>query len=109
MPKTTKRAATRRAARIAKAHATDLPKLEVQAPARRSPGGKRSARGLARYPWAVTIVVALLIASAAALYFTHTGPFAPHPVAKKTVVQPTATPAVLASSPCNASSVVKQL
>ncbi len=109
MPKTTKRAATKRAARIAKAHATDLPVLEVKAPQRRSSGGKRSARGLARYPWAVTIVVALIIAGVASLYFTHTGPFAPRPIVKNPVVQPTATPAVLTSSPCNASSVVKQL
>ena len=108
MPKTTKRAATRRAARIAKAHATDLPKLEVKAPPRPTKG-KRAARGLARYPWAVTLVAALLIAGFASLYFTHTGPFTPHPVAKPPVVQPTATPAVLTSSPCNASSVVKQL
>ena len=34
MPKTTKRAATKRAARVARAHATDLPKLEVKEPQR---------------------------------------------------------------------------
>jgi cyclophilin family peptidyl-prolyl cis-trans isomerase len=107
MPKTTKRAATRRAAKIAKAHATELPKLEVKAPLHRAPKGKRPARGLARYPWAVTLVLALIIASVAALYFTHTGPFAPPKVVKHPA--PTATPAVLTSSPCNASSVVKQL
>ncbi len=107
MPKTTKRAATRRAAKIAKAHATELPKLEVKAPLHRAPKGKRPARGLARYPWAVTLVLALLAASVAALYFTHTGPFAPPKAVKRPV--PTATPAVLTSSPCNASSVVKQL
>lgn len=107
MPKTTKRAATKRAARIAKAHATELPKLEVKAPLHRSPRGKRPARGLGRYPWAVSIVVVLILAGVASLYFTHTGPFAPP--AKRPVVQVTATPAVLASSPCNASSVVKQL
>lgn len=107
MPKTTKRAATKRAARIAKAHATDLPKLEVKAPLHRSPSGKRPARGLGRYPWAVTIILVLIVAGVASLYFTHTGPFAPP--AKHPVAQATATPAVLASSPCNASSVVKQL
>src|SRR5205807_10342967 len=53
MPKTTKRAATRRAARIAKAHATELPRLEVKEPLHNAPGYKRPARGLARYPWAI--------------------------------------------------------
>lgn len=109
MPKTTKRAATRRAAKIARAHATALPELEVRAPQHRSLKKKRRARGLARYPWAVTLVLTLLVASVAALYFTHTGPFAPPKVVRRPAVHSTATPAVLASSPCNASSVVKQL
>jgi cyclophilin family peptidyl-prolyl cis-trans isomerase len=109
MPKTTKRAATRRAAKIAKAHATELPELEVRVPQQRSSRRKQRARGLARYPWAVTLVLVLLVASVAALYFTHTGPFAPPRVVKRPTVHPTATPAVLASSPCNASAVVKQL
>lgn len=108
MPKATKRAATKRAARIAKAHATDLPKLEVKAPLHRAPGGKRPARGLARYPWAITIVAVLLLGGFASLYFTHTGPFT---LPKKApTVQVTATPAVLvANSPCNTSTVLKQL
>ncbi|HEU5377359.1 MAG TPA: peptidylprolyl isomerase [Ktedonobacteraceae bacterium] len=110
MPKETKRAATKRAAKIAKAHATELPKLEVKVPQQRAPRGKRPARGLARYPWAVTIVALLLVGGFASLYFTHTGPFAPPARVKKPVVQVTATPAVLvANSPCNASTVVKQL
>jgi cyclophilin family peptidyl-prolyl cis-trans isomerase len=99
MPKTTKRAASKRAARIAKAHATDLPKLEVKAPLYRPATGKRPARGLARYPWAVTIVILLILAGIGATYYSHVGPFAP--AAKK--------PPVVAASPCNASSVVKQL
>jgi cyclophilin family peptidyl-prolyl cis-trans isomerase len=109
MPKTTKRAATRRAAKIARAHATELPELEVNASLHRSAKKKRRARGLARYPWAVTLVLALLVASVAALYFTHSGPFAPPKVVRHPTLHPTATPAVLASSPCNASAVVKQL
>src|SRR5260370_31530879 len=48
MPKDTKRAATKRAARIAKAHATQLPKLEVKEPPRRAPGYKHPSRGVAR-------------------------------------------------------------
>ena len=109
MPKTTKRAATRRAAKIAKAHATELPKLEVKAPLHRAPRGKQPARGLARYPWAITLALALIAASVVALYFTHTGPFAPPKVVTRPIVRPTATPAVVTSSPCNASTVVKQL
>lgn len=109
MPKTTKRAATRRAAKIAKAHATELPELEVRAPQHRVIRKKQQARGLARYPWAITLALTVILASVAALYFTRTGPFAPPKVVKRPVVHATATPAVLASSPCNASSVVKQL
>jgi peptidylprolyl isomerase len=100
MPKTKKRAATQKAARIAKAHATDLPKLEVKAPVHRAPGGKRPARGLARYPWAITIVLVLVIAGVLSAYFTHIGPFAPPAPVKKVAAAP---------SPCVASSVVKQL
>lgn len=99
MPKTTKRAATKRAARIAKAHATDLPKLEVKAPLHRSMGGKRPSRGLGRYPWAVTIVLLLIAAGVGSMYVYHIGPFAP----------PKPKPKPVAVSPCIASSVVKQL
>jgi peptidylprolyl isomerase len=94
MPKTTKRAATKRAAKIARAHATDLPKLEVKAPLR--PGEKRPARGLARYPWAIGIIVVLILAGLGASWYYHIGPFTLPP--KKAVV-----------SPCIASSVVKEL
>lgn len=112
MPKTTKRAAFKRAARIAKAHTTDLPKLEVQAPLYRPTSGKRPARGLARYPWAIGTVLVLLATGAVWFYVSHPGLFAPHQVARHTVppkVQATVTPAVLTSSPCNATTVVKQL
>lgn len=88
MPKTTKRTATKRAARIAKAHATELPKLEVKEapPRRRVPGRKPPARGIARYPWAITLLIALLAVGVYAASATHFGPFAlpkpkPKPVA----------------------------
>jgi cyclophilin family peptidyl-prolyl cis-trans isomerase len=106
MPKTTKRAATRKAAKIAKAHATDLPELKVKTPL---PGEKRPARGLARYPWGIAIILILVVSGVSAAYFNHVGPFAPHKVTPVVKVQPTATPAAFATSPCNASSVVKEL
>lgn len=113
MPKTTKRAATKRAARIAKAHATDLPKLEVKAPQNRSGRDKRASRGLGRYPWLVTIVLVLIVATVGLSYVYHIGPFTIPPAKKVTAKATpvvTATPAVFDSkSPCNASSVVKQL
>src|SRR5579883_2129465 len=113
MPKTTKRAATKRAAKIAKAHATELPRLEVKAPARQSGREKRAARGIWRYPWLLTLIALIIVGTVGTLYFTHTGPFAPPAPAKKTAtakVTPTATPAVFVKdSVCNGSSVVKQL
>lgn len=107
MPKATKRLETKRAARIARYHETDLPKLDTREPVRSAPGFKPPARGLARYPWAVTIILALIVGGVASLYFTHTGPFAP--AAKVAVHTTTTTPTVFVSSPCNASTVVKQL
>ncbi len=109
MPKATKRDETRRAARVARSHETDLPIIETRDPLHRAPGGKRPARGLARYPWAVTLALLLILGGFASLYFTHTGPFAPAAKVKKPVVLFTATPAVLVASPCNTSAVVKQL
>ncbi|HLQ28362.1 MAG TPA: peptidylprolyl isomerase [Ktedonobacteraceae bacterium] len=95
MPKTTKRAATKRAARIARAHATDLPKLEVKAAPtrRRAPGYKPPARGIARYPWGTVLTVLIIGLSIYTLYYYHVGPFAPKPVVK-------ATPTPVAASPC---------
>src|SRR5579872_5685724 len=92
MPKTTKRAATRRAAKIAKMHATELPKLQVkEAEPRQRPGYKKPARGIARYPWATVLIVLIIGLSIFILNFYHVGPFAPKPV-------PTPTP--VAASPC---------
>ncbi|GAC1399599.1 MAG: hypothetical protein NVS4B12_06270 [Ktedonobacteraceae bacterium] len=88
MPKTTKRAATKRAAQIAKAHATELPKLaEVKIPPiRRSPGYKPPARGIARYPWATVLTVLIIGLGIYMLYYYHVGPFAlPKPAAKSKV------------------------
>src|SRR5438270_183078 len=101
MPKTTKRTATKRAARIAKAHATELPKLEVKQapPRRRAPGYKPPARGIARYPWATFLILAVFALGIYALYATHTGPFAP----------PKPQPKVAAVSPCLSSSILKQI
>ena len=95
MPKTTKRAATRRAAKVARAHATDLPKLEVKAaPRRPAPGYKRPARGIARYPWA-TILLSVLILGLGVwtfyLYHNHLGPFVVPP-AQKTATKATPSP-----------------
>src|SRR2546428_5650065 len=95
MPKTTKRAASKRAARIAKAHATELQKLDVkEAPARRrSPGYKPPARGIARYPWATIFLTILILGLGTwTIYFYHVGPFALPPV------KATATPTP--PSPC---------
>ncbi|HEY5003679.1 MAG TPA: peptidylprolyl isomerase [Ktedonobacteraceae bacterium] len=87
MPKTTKRAASKRATKIARAHATELPRLEVkEAEPRRLPGYKPPARGIARYPWATAIVLILIVVGVFALYANHAGPFAlPKPATKPTV------------------------
>ncbi len=88
MPKTTKRASTKRVQRVARAHATQLPKLEVkEAPTRqRPPGYKRPARGVARYPWATFLTIVLIAGAVYALYFYKVGPFAPAAVQPKAVV-----------------------
>lgn len=102
MPKTTKRNASRRAAEIAKAHATPLPKVEVkEPPIRRSPGYKPPTRGVARYPWATTFTVLLIVGlSIFVMYFYHLGPFAlPKPVTKTKPV----------ASVCNTSSILSKI
>lgn len=101
MPKTTKRAATKRASRIAKAHATELPKLEVKEapPRRRAPGYKPPARGIARYPWATFLVIALIVVGVYAAYATHFGPFA--------LAKPKPKPVAVAA--CLNSTIVKQI
>lgn len=96
MPKTTKREATRRAARIAKAHATELPKLEVKtAPPIKRSGYKPPARGVARYPWATAIITLLIIGLGIfTLYYYHFGPFA---LPKPKTTTPTVSPCISAS------------
>src|SRR6266852_8580950 len=97
MPKTKKRSTTKRATRIAKAHATQLPPLEVKETPRRAPGYKPPARGLARYPWAITLTFLVILISVGALYYYHVGPFAPSkPSAPKTATgSPCLNPAIL--------------
>jgi cyclophilin family peptidyl-prolyl cis-trans isomerase len=108
MPKTTKRAASKRATKIARAHATELPRLEVkEAEPRRLPGYKPPARGIARYPWATAIVLILIAVGVFALYANHAGPFAlPKPVTKPTIAsaQKTAT-AVAVTAPATATAI----
>src|SRR5215469_1077917 len=110
MPKTTKRDATRRAEKIAKAHATPPPPVQVRQPKqpRSAPGYKRPARGLARYPWAIFLSLLVIGATIVILYFYHVGPFAPP---KPVVVKPTPTPNLTLPnpSPCAGSSIVSEL
>ncbi len=111
MPKTTKREATKRAARVAKAHATELSNLEVKDPQerRRSPGYRSPARGIARYPWASAIVLCLVLGSVFYLYHQHLGPFAPHAKVSATpTVAPIATVAA-AQSPCNSATILAKI
>lgn len=110
MPKTTKRDATRRAEKVAKAHATPAPPVQVRQPKqpRSAPGYKRPARGLARYPWAIFLSLLVIGAIIITLYVSHTGPFAPP---KPVVVKPTPTPNLTLPnpSPCAGSSIVSEL
>lgn len=99
MPKTSKRAEKKYAAKIARAHSTELPKLEDNdkgQPRRTPPGYKPPARGIARYPWASTILILLiLLCGGLMLYTNHLGPFAP---AKAAAPKVTATTAVKSQS-----------
>ena len=97
MPKTTKREATKRAARVAKLHATELPKLEVKtAPPVKRSGYKPPTRGVARYPWATSIITLLVIGLGIfTLYYYHFGPFALPPKPKPAVVASCTTASVL--------------
>src|SRR6266568_52954 len=110
MPKTTKRDATKRAEKVAKAHATPMPPLEVKAPKQpqRGPGYKPPARGLARYPWAIGLSLLVIASSIFALYYFHVGPFEP-PKPKAVVVKPTPTPNLTLLNPSPCLKVVKQL
>jgi len=89
MPKTKKREEQRRAAKIAKAHATKLPETQEKGIQRRpSPSYKAPARGIARYPWAITIVLLLIVTGIIAAYVNHVGPFAlPKPKPRPTTSQ----------------------
>ncbi len=98
MPKTSKRATTKRATKVAKAHATKLPPLEVKESPRRAPGYKHPARGLARYPWAISLTLLVILATVGTLYYYKIGPFAVKPKPPVPVVQL-----------CLSSKVIKQL
>jgi peptidylprolyl isomerase len=91
MPKTKRREEFKRAARIARTHATEPKQPEKQPRQQRKPGYKPPASGIARYPWATALIVALIILGIYALYVNHVGPFA---LAKKTPAKPAAV------SPC---------
>jgi peptidylprolyl isomerase len=86
MPKTTKRAATRRAEKIARAHATSLPETPAREERRRGSGYKPPRRGLARYPWAIFLSLLVIAATVYGLYYYKIGPFAPPKPAPKTAV-----------------------
>jgi len=93
MPKTSKREATKREARIARMHATELPRVKVKEPEtlRRPPGGKQPARGLMRYPWAIGLTLLLIAVSIYGLYKYQVGPFAeakPQTQTKAAIVSP---------------------
>src|SRR5260370_18950921 len=107
MPKTTKRDAARRAEKIAKAHATPPPPIQVRQPKqpRSAPGYKRPARGLARYPWAVALTLLVIGVTIFTLNFYHLGPFAPKP--KPVAAKPNLT--LPNPSPCVSSSIVSEL
>jgi len=110
MPKTTKRDATKRAEKIAKAHATPLPSSEVkgrkQVP--RGPGYKPPARGVARYPWAIGLTIAVIGLIIFTLYFYRLGPFA-QPKRTAAVVKPTPTLNLTLPNPSPCLKVANQL
>ncbi len=112
MPKTTKREATKREERIAKAHATPLPPAQPRQPRQpkqqqKGSGYKAPTRGLARYPWAIGLSILVIASSIFALSYFHVGPFA-HAKPKAAVVKPTTANLALPNpSPCL--KIVKQL
>lgn len=112
MPKT-KRVEHKRATRVAKAHATSLPKLEVKEPQQRSrtmPGYKPPARGLARYPWAIGLSLLVIAASIFSLYYFKAGPFAtPKKAVVKVHVAPTPKPNLTLPNPSPCLKLTKQL
>jgi peptidylprolyl isomerase len=111
MPKT-KRAEHKRSVRVARAHTTSLPKLEVKEPqrSRNVPGYKPPARGLARYPWAIGLSLLVIAASIFSLYYFKAGPFAPPKRATvKVHVVSTPKPDLTLPSPSPCLKVTKQL
>jgi cyclophilin family peptidyl-prolyl cis-trans isomerase len=114
MPKTKKREEQRRATKIAKAHATKLPEVQEKDTKRgSSPNSKAPARGIARYPWAITLVLLLIATGIVVAYFNHFGPFAPpkpKPSLTASQLHATATARTqAASSACLQSSIVSQI
>jgi peptidylprolyl isomerase len=81
MPKTSKREATKRAARVARAHATQLPQYQVKAPKapQKGPGYAPPSRGITRYPWAIGLTLLVIAVTIFGLYYYKVGPFAPPP------------------------------
>src|SRR6266571_5358465 len=116
MPKTTKREATKREERIAKAHATPLPPAQPRQPRQpRQPkqqqkgsGYKAPTRGLARYPWAIGLSILVIASSIFALSYFHVGPFA-HAKPKAAVAKPTTTANLALPNPSPCLNIVKQL
>src|SRR5579884_2315992 len=108
MPKTSKREETKRASRIARAHATELATPEVKEPKQRkpAPGYKPPARGIARYPWATVLILLIIALGVSALYLNHLWPFTLPP---KHVQKPKTAATTTATSPCLASSVLSQI
>ena len=128
MPKTNKRAELRRAAKIAKAHATELPESQVKdAEGQRTPHSKGPLRGIARYPWAITLVLLLIVSGIIAACVNNFDPFAlqktnttasqsrptASPQAHATATMPAKPSATEASqsagSPCLQSSILSQI
>ena len=106
MPKTSKRVETKRASRIARAHATEpvAPEVKEPKPRKPAPGYKPPARGIARYPWATVLILLVIALGVSALYLNHLWPFTLPP---KVVHKPK--PVATAPSPCLANSVLSQI
>ncbi|GCE47538.1 cyclophilin family peptidyl-prolyl cis-trans isomerase [Thermosporothrix hazakensis] len=108
MPKSTKRTLSKRAARIQRALHTEPPapkKEDIKAAQKRTPNQKPPARGLARYPWATTISLLIILVAVGTFlaYFNHWGPFAqPAPKKDETAANATATATADASILANA-------
>ncbi|WP_218030886.1 peptidylprolyl isomerase [Dictyobacter aurantiacus] len=112
MPKTTKRSESRRAAKIARAHSTQLPDLGTNSPERRrtDAGYKAPARGIARYPWASIIILCLVVAGIfLVLYVNHYPPFAQAKNSTPAKPAATATPKAATTPASTPASVVKSV